>query len=51
MNARVRIECVQPGSLQAFWPEANVLVSRYYDVASGEPDYNAEVTIRKATPA
>jgi molybdopterin-dependent oxidoreductase alpha subunit len=33
--------------LQAFWPEANVLLSRTYDPVSGEPDYNAVVTVEK----
>jgi molybdopterin-dependent oxidoreductase alpha subunit len=45
---RVRIEDVHPGTVQAFWPEANVLVKTSYDDASGEPDYNAQVTIRRA---
>lgn len=48
MRARVRIEPVQPGTLQVFWPESNGLIARYYDPASGEPDYNARVTMRKA---
>ena len=48
MRARVRLDDVRPGSLQTFWPEANILVPRSYDPASGEPDYNAQVTIRKA---
>jgi anaerobic selenocysteine-containing dehydrogenase len=30
---------------QAFWPEANVLLSRVYDPVSGEPDYNAVVSV------
>jgi len=47
MRARVRIEPVQPGTLQVFWPEANALIERFYDSASGEPDYNAQVTVRK----
>ena len=47
MQARVRIELVKPGTLQMFWPEANVLIDRRYDPVSGEPDYNAQVTIRK----
>jgi anaerobic selenocysteine-containing dehydrogenase len=47
MNARVRIEPVQSGTLQVFWPEANGLIARYYDTASGEPDYNAQVSVRK----
>lgn len=48
MRACVRLDDVKPGSLQTFWPEANILVPRSYDPASGEPDYNAQVTIRKA---
>jgi anaerobic selenocysteine-containing dehydrogenase len=47
MQARVRIEAVKPGTLQMFWPESNVLIDRRYDPVSGEPDYNAQVTIRK----
>ena len=50
MRGRARIDQVQPGTLQAHWPEANVLIPCRYDPASGEPDYNAEVTIRKVTP-
>jgi len=38
---------VKSGTLQAFWPEANVLTSRRTDPVSGEPDYNAEVWIEK----
>jgi molybdopterin-dependent oxidoreductase alpha subunit len=33
--------------VQAFWPEANVLLSRAYDPVSGEPDYNAVVSVEK----
>ncbi len=47
MNGVVRIAPVRPGTLQAFWPEANVLLSRRLDPASGEPDYNAVVRIEK----
>jgi len=47
VRARVRIEAVHPGTLQMCWPEANALIDRHYDPASGEPDYNANVTIRK----
>jgi molybdopterin-dependent oxidoreductase alpha subunit len=42
-----RIAPVQPGTLQAFWPEANVLLPRRLDPASLEPDYNAPVTLEK----
>ena len=38
---------VKPGTLQAYWPEINVLIPRKYDPISGEPDYNAIVTIEK----
>jgi molybdopterin-dependent oxidoreductase alpha subunit len=31
--------------LQAYWPETNVLITRRFDPVSGEPDYNALVTI------
>ncbi|HTM57657.1 MAG TPA: FdhF/YdeP family oxidoreductase [Candidatus Udaeobacter sp.] len=32
-------------NLQAYWPETNVLITRRFDPVSGEPDYNALVTI------
>jgi molybdopterin-dependent oxidoreductase alpha subunit len=47
MTARVRLGGVREGTIQAHWPEANVLISRSYEPRSGEPDYNAEVTVRK----
>jgi molybdopterin-dependent oxidoreductase alpha subunit len=47
MRARVRVDDVRPGTIQAHWPEANVLIRRHYEERSGEPDYNAEVTLRK----
>ncbi len=47
MRARVQFGDVTPGSIQAHWPEANVLISRAYEPRSGEPDYNAEVSLRK----
>ena len=36
------------GALQTYWPETNILIERKYDEASGEPDYNCLVQIRKA---
>jgi molybdopterin-dependent oxidoreductase alpha subunit len=33
--------------VQAFWPEANVLLGRAYDPASGEPDYNTFVSVER----
>lgn len=41
----------RPGHVQAFWPECNVLIRREYDPISGEPDYNAIVTIESARSA
>jgi molybdopterin-dependent oxidoreductase alpha subunit len=49
MPGRARIEDVQPGTVHAHWPEANVLLRCRYDPQSGEPDYNAEITVRKVT--
>jgi anaerobic selenocysteine-containing dehydrogenase len=48
LEARVRIGSCAEGTLHAHWPEANVLIARRYDPLSGEPDYNAEVTVEKA---
>jgi molybdopterin-dependent oxidoreductase alpha subunit len=48
MMANVLPGDVPPGTVIAHWPEANHLIARHYDAASGEPDYNATVTLRKA---
>jgi anaerobic selenocysteine-containing dehydrogenase len=45
MEARIRIGAVKEGTLQAYWPEANVLIARRYDPESAEPDYNAIVRL------
>lgn len=47
MNGVIQIAPVKSGTLQAYWPEANVLISRRSDPVSGGPDYNAEVSIEK----
>ena len=47
MNAVIQIAPVKSGTVQAYWPEANVLISRRTDPVSGEPDYNVEVSIEK----
>jgi molybdopterin-dependent oxidoreductase alpha subunit len=47
IRLRCRIAPVAAGTLQAFWPEANPLISSRLDPASHEPDYNAWVTIAK----
>jgi len=46
-QGRCFISPVAPGTLQAHWPEANVLISPRLDPASHEPDYNAWVTLEK----
>lgn len=46
MQCRVHITKMTPGNVQAFWPEANVLIRRRVcEVSSGVPDYNAIVEI------
>ena len=47
MAGIIQIAPVKPGTLQAYWPEANVLIGRRTDPLSGEPDYNAEVELEK----
>ena len=47
MKGVIKIAPVKSGTLQAYWPEANVLISRRTDPISGEPDYNAEVSLEK----
>jgi anaerobic selenocysteine-containing dehydrogenase len=47
MNGVIQIAPVKSGTLQAYWPEANVLISRRTDPVSGEPDYNVEVFVDK----
>lgn len=50
MEAVVRGGDLPPRTLQAFWPEANVLIPRRYDPVSEEPDYNALVEIERVQP-
>jgi anaerobic selenocysteine-containing dehydrogenase len=50
MSCVVKIAPVKAGTLQAYWPEANVLIARRVDPISGEPDYNTEVRVEKAAP-
>jgi len=47
MNGVIQIAPVKSGTVQAYWPEANVLIARRTDPVSGEPDYNVEVSIEK----
>ncbi|MGH9858653.1 MAG: molybdopterin-dependent oxidoreductase, partial [Candidatus Acidiferrales bacterium] len=38
---------VKPGTLQAYWPECNVLLTNRLDPISKEPDYNTWVMLQK----
>jgi molybdopterin-dependent oxidoreductase alpha subunit len=51
MEATARSGPCRRRHLQAFWPEANVLLARAYDPVSGEPDYNAVVSVEKRSAA
>jgi anaerobic selenocysteine-containing dehydrogenase len=44
-RGRVRLSDIREGTLQAFWPEGNVLITRRLDPVSAEPDYNAVVEV------
>jgi molybdopterin-dependent oxidoreductase alpha subunit len=48
LRAIARIGPCRRRHAQAFWPESNVLLSRRYDPVSGEPDYNAVVSVERA---
>jgi molybdopterin-dependent oxidoreductase alpha subunit len=45
-----RLAAIRERCLQAYWPETNVLISRRFDPVSGEPDYNAMVTVEPIGP-
>jgi len=42
-----RFADVAPGTLQTYWPEANVLLPRVLDPGSKEPDYNVRVWLEE----
>jgi molybdopterin-dependent oxidoreductase alpha subunit len=48
MEGFCRMADVAPGTLVAYWPEANVLLPRILDPDSMEPDYNVQVSLEKA---
>jgi len=48
MMATCLLAPVKSGTLQAFWPEANALLSIRLDPQSKEPDFNGWVTIERA---
>ena len=43
-----RLAPMKERHLQTYWPETNVLIPRRFDPVSGEPDYNAIVTVERA---
>jgi len=47
MRGVIQVAPVKAGTLQAYWPEANVLIGRRTDPLSGAPDYNTEVELEK----
>jgi hypothetical protein len=43
-----RLDQIKQGNLEVHWPEGNCLLSqKEIDLTSGEPDYNAIVTVAK----
>ena len=49
-TGRARIEEMKPGNLEVHWPEGNALLCREeIDIASHEPDYNAVVSMERAS--
>ena len=48
-HGRVKIDRIKPGSLQAHWPEVNVLIPAGRLDPSGVPDYNATVELVAAS--
>jgi molybdopterin-dependent oxidoreductase alpha subunit len=47
-SGRAKIDQIKQGNLEVHWPEGNCLLSQKdIDVSSGEPDYNAIVTVAK----
>jgi molybdopterin-dependent oxidoreductase alpha subunit len=48
MSCTVRVGDIAPGCVQAYWPEANVLIPAKWDRLSLEPDYNCVVEIVRA---
>ena len=47
MKGFIHLAPVKSGTLQAYWPEANVLIPARFDPVSDTPDYNVEVWIEK----
>ncbi|MBI1785295.1 molybdopterin-dependent oxidoreductase, partial [Candidatus Sumerlaeota bacterium] len=47
LTGLAQIADVHPGTVQAFWPEANRLIAQEFDPISNVPDYNAFVRIER----
>ncbi len=50
MRGRVHLAEIRAGDLQAFWPEANVLMGTTLDPEAGVPDYNVDVEVIAGQP-
>jgi predicted molibdopterin-dependent oxidoreductase YjgC len=51
-SGQAKIDQIKQGNLEVHWPEGNCLLSHEeIDVSSGEPDYNAIVTVAKMDEA
>ena len=48
MEGVAKLADIAPGHVQGYWPKANRLIGQVYDPVSGQPDYNAWVTIARA---
>ena len=47
-SGRAKIDQIKQGNLEVHWPEGNCLLfHEEIDTSSGEPDYNAIVTVAK----
>ena len=46
-RGRIRISPIKPGNLEVHWPEGMPLLSDAVDRQSGEPDYNALVSVAR----
>jgi molybdopterin-dependent oxidoreductase alpha subunit len=51
LEGRARLAPLRRGSVQLFWPEANVLIPRRLDPVSQEPEYAVFAELRKAPQA
>ncbi len=50
-EGRAKLAPMKARHLQTYWPETNGLIPRRFDPVSGEPDYNAVVTVERVEGA